>query len=82
MIDTKTVQSRSGFGVPYEDRDAEIALILIGSVCSGAVEPMNSLCVRAGQASPRMPGEILLEALELASETGMASLWWVVSLDA
>ena len=64
---------------PDEDRDAEIALILVGSVCRALSNYEFALCT-GGSGCSENAREILLEALELAGETGMSSLWWIIRL--
>ena len=62
-----------------EDRDSELALILISSVCRalGSYE----FALRTGESEfVVISRKILLDTLELAAATGMSSLWWVVRL--
>ena len=62
-----------------EDRDSELALILISSVCRalGSYE----FALRTGESEfVAISRKILLDTLELAAATGMSSLWWVVRL--
>ena len=64
---------------PDEDRDAEIGLILIGSICRALL--IFEFALRTGV--PRFAEnarEILLEAIKLASESGISSLWWIIRL--
>ncbi|MCY4320539.1 MAG: DEAD/DEAH box helicase [Alphaproteobacteria bacterium] len=64
---------------PDEDRDAEIGLILIGSVCRALSS--FEFALRTGVSGfVENAKEILLEAVKLASESGMSSLWWVIRL--
>lgn len=62
-----------------DDRDAEIGLIIIGSVCRALSS--FEFALRTGVSGfAEDAREILLDALTLAGETGMSSLWWVVRL--
>ena len=64
---------------PEEDRDAEIGLVLIGSVCRALSS--FEFALRTGMSGfAEDAREILLEAVKLASESGMSSLWWVTRL--
>lgn len=64
---------------PDEDRDAEIGLILIGSVCR-ALSSFEFALHTGVSGFADNARKILLDAIKLASETGMASLWWVSRL--
>ncbi|MYB40577.1 DEAD/DEAH box helicase, partial [Candidatus Saccharibacteria bacterium] len=75
-LDAAIVERLQGAG---GNLDAEIGLILIGSVCRAL--SCFEFALRTGE--PRFvenSREILLEAAKLASESGMPSLWWVIRL--
>ena len=61
------------------DRDAELALILISCVCRALATYEFALRIGVSDfvATSR---EILSDALALAAEAGMSSLWWVIRL--
>ena len=64
---------------PDEDRDAEVALILISCVCRALAT--YEFALRTGVSNfVATSREILSDALALAAETGMSSLWWVIRL--
>ena len=64
---------------PEDDRDAELGLILIGCVCKGLA--IFEFALRTGESDfVATSRETLSNALELAGETGMVSLWWVIRL--
>ena len=64
---------------PEEDRDAEIGLILIGSVCRALSNFEFALQTGVPEFAESAKG-ILLEAVKLASDSGLVSLWWVIRL--
>ena len=64
---------------PDDDRDAELALILISCVCRALAN--YEFALRTGVSDfVAASREILSGALALAAATGMASLWWVIRL--
>ena len=61
------------------DRDSEFALILICAVCRALAN--YEFALRTGKSAFVGAAEkILSDALELATETGIVSLWWVIRL--
>ncbi|MDE0330241.1 MAG: DEAD/DEAH box helicase [Nitrospinae bacterium] len=64
---------------PDDDRDAELALILISSVCRALAN--YEFALRTGESDfVTVAREILSNALKLSAETGMSSLWWIIRL--
>ena len=64
---------------PDDDRDAELALILISSVCRALAN--YEFALRTGESDfVETAKDILSGALELAAEAGITSLWWVIRL--
>ncbi|MYA27812.1 MAG: DEAD/DEAH box helicase [Nitrospira sp. SB0666_bin_27] len=64
---------------PDDDRDAELALILISCVCRALAT--FEFALRIGVSDFVVESrEILSDALALAAEAGMSSLWWVIRL--
>ena len=61
------------------DRDSELALILIGSVCRALVTYEFALLTGVSKIAENSTN-ILRVALKLAGEIGMSSLWWVLRL--
>ena len=64
---------------PDGDRDSEFALILICAVCRALAN--YEFALRTGKSAfVATADEMLSDALELATETGIVSLWWVIRL--
>ena len=61
------------------DRDSEFALILICAVCKALAN--YEFALRTGASTiVAAADKMLSDALELATETGIVSLWWVIRL--
>lgn len=64
---------------PDDDRDTELALILISCFCRALAT--YEFALRTGVSDfVAASREILSDALALAGETGMSALWWVIRL--
>ncbi|MYD75792.1 MAG: DEAD/DEAH box helicase [Gammaproteobacteria bacterium] len=75
-LDAAIVERLQGVG---GNLDAEIGLILIGSVCRAL--SCFEFALRTGESKfVENSREILLEVAKLASESGMSSLWWIIRL--
>ncbi|MXY69900.1 MAG: DEAD/DEAH box helicase [Acidobacteriia bacterium] len=62
-----------------DDRDAELALILISCICRALASYEFALCTGRSE-FVEASRTVLSDALELAAMAGMSSLWWVVRL--
>ena len=64
---------------PDSDQDSEFALILISSVCKALAN--YEFALRTGESDfVKIADKILSDALNLAAETGIVSLWWIIRL--
>lgn len=61
------------------DRDSELALILISSVCKALAN--YEFALRTGKSDfARIADRTLSDALDMAADVGIVSLWWVIRL--